>query len=325
MNELTFVLNLINTMIVYSIPLLYGTIGEIMVEKSGSLNLGVEGTMVIGALFGCYVGSMTGSFWLGLLLAVITGALCGLIFAWLTVSMQANQNVIGLTISTLGTGLYFFLGHAFEWKGSFDSLVKATESVKIPLLGDIPVVGEILFDNSIFVYAGVVLAILMWWYLKYTCFGLKLRAIGENPAAADSCGINIKAYKYIHICIGSAIMGVGGYYMGCHMGAYANVGGWVNGYGWIAVALVIFANWNPARAILGTVVFGLCSVLEIRGTDIANMFPSVFGWLAGISPYIFKALPFIVTAIVLIIESVRKNKKSGLPAAIGVLYFREDR
>lgn len=321
---LVFVLNLINTMIVYSIPLLYGTMGEIVVEKSGSLNLGVEGTMVVGALFGCYIGTATGSVWLGLLLSIITGALCGLIFAWLTVSMQANQNVTGLTISTFGTGLYFFIGHAIEW-GDFKPLVDATEPIKIPLLGDIPVVGEILFDNSMFVYAGVVLAVVMWWYLNRTCSGLKLRAIGENPAAADSCGINIKAYKYIHICIGSAIMGIGGYYMGCHMGAFVNIGGWVNGYGWIAVALVIFANWNPARAILGTVVFGLCSVLEIRGTDMAHMFPSVFGWLAGISPYVFKALPFIVTAVVLIIESVRKNKKSGLPAAMGMLYFREDR
>ncbi len=321
---LVFVLNLINTMIVYSIPLLYGTMGEILVEKSGSLNLGVEGTMVVGALFGCYIGTATGSVWLGLLLSIITGALCGLIFAWLTVSMQANQNVTGLTISTFGTGLYFFIGHAIEW-GDFKPLVDATEPIKIPLLGDIPVVGEILFDNSLFVYAGVVLAVIMWWYLNRTCPGLKLRAIGENPAAADSCGINIKAYKYIHICIGSAIMGIGGYYMGCHMGAFVNIGGWVNGYGWIAVALVIFANWNPARAILGTVVFGLCSVLEIRGTDMAHMFPSVFGWLAGISPYVFKALPFIVTAVVLIIESVRKNKKSGLPAAMGMLYFREDR
>lgn len=321
---LVFVLNLINTMIVYSIPLLYGTMGEILVEKSGSLNLGVEGTMVVGALFGCYIGTATGSVWLGLLLSIIMGALCGLIFAWLTVSMQANQNVTGLTISTFGTGLYFFIGHAIEW-GDFKPLVDATEPIKIPLLGDIPVVGEILFDNSLFVYAGVVLAVIMWWYLNRTCPGLKLRAIGENPAAADSCGINIKAYKYIHICIGSAIMGIGGYYMGCHMGAFVNIGGWVNGYGWIAVALVIFANWNPARAILGTVVFGLCSVLEIRGTDMAHMFPSVFGWLAGISPYVFKALPFIVTAVVLIIESVRKNKKSGLPAAMGMLYFREDR
>ncbi len=323
--NLLFVIALFNTMIVYSIPLLYGTLGEIIIEKSGSLNLGVEGTMVIGALFGCYIGSVTGSVWLGLLLAMISGALCGLLFAWLTVSMCANQNVTGLTLSTLGTGLYFFIGHTVKWGDKFDALLASTASFKIPLLGDIPVVGDIIFNNSWYVYAGVLLAIALWFYFNKTKMGLKLLAIGENPAAADSCGVNIKAYKYINICLGSAIMGVGGYYMGCHMGSFANMGGWVNGYGWIAVALVIFANWNPARAILGTVVFGLCSTLELRGTDIAFTFPDVFGWLGGISPYFFKALPFAVTALVLIIDSMRKNKKSGEPAAIGVQYFREDR
>ena len=162
--------------------------------------------------------------------------------------------------------------------------------------------------------------------MKYTKAGLRMRAVGENPAAADSCGVNINRYKYVHIILGSAIMGIGGYYMALNIsGEYLASTGWVNGYGWIAVALVIFAGWNPAKALLGTFVFGIFKALEVYNDSIVYAFPKVFGWLHAIPLKVYTALPFIITAIVLFIGSVRKSKKTNQPAAIGINYYREDR
>ena len=165
----------------------------------------------------------------------------------------------------------------------------------------------------------------MWWYLNRTTYGLKLRAVGENPAAADSVGVNIKRMKYLHICLGCGIMGIGGYYMALNMSGSFNSNCWINGYGWIAVALVIFANWNPAYAIVGTVVFGFFNTLRVSGTSLAAAFPGVLGWLAKVPTQLYQALPFIITAIVLVVSSIRKKEGSGLPASLGLNYFREER
>ena len=208
--------------IVYNIPLLYGTVGEIITEKSGSLNLGVEGTMAVGAIFGYVVGCYTNSLLIGILVSFGTAGLCGLLFAFLTVSLQANQNVTGLTITTFGLGVYFFVGNGLK-SISWPVMNEATNikngfaGIQIPFLSNIPLIGKGLFSHSILVYLGIAIAIFVWWYLKYTKTGLKLRAVGENPAAADSVGINVTRYKYIHIIIGSGIMGIGGYYMGLNM------------------------------------------------------------------------------------------------------------
>ena len=150
-------------------------------------------------------------------------------------------------------------------------------------------------------------------------------SIGEDPAAADSVGINIKRYKYIHICIGCAIMGVGGYYMGLNMSGSFSSGCWINGYGWIAVALVIFANWNPALAILGTFVFGFFNTLRVSGGGLAAAFPETLGWLAAIPSQLYQALPFLITALVLVGSSMKKSGSSGAPASLGLNYFREER
>ena len=183
-----------------------------------------------------------------------------------------------------------------------------------------------MLTHNILVYLGIAIAIGVWWYLKHTTSGLRLRSIGENPASAYSVAINVKRMKYIHICIGCGIMGIGGYYMGLNMSGSFNSSCWINGYGWIAVALVIFANWNAALAIAGTFVFGFFNTLEVSATSLANAFPSFLGWLAKVPPQLYEALPFIITAIVLVVVSIRnKRGKSGLPAALGVNYFREDR
>ena len=260
-DKLNIVTTFLHNIIVYNIPLLYGTVGEITIEKSGSLNLGVEGTMAVGAIFGYILGCYANSMVVGVLVAFLTAALCGLIFAVLTVTFQANQNITGLTITTFGLGVFFFVGNgvkAVSWPAmnNYSNIQNGFADLPIPGLSNIPVLGEVLFDHNVLVYLGVVIALVMWWYLKYTRTGLRLRAVGENPAAADSVGINVRRYKYLHICLGSGIMGIGGYYMGLNMNGSLSSSCWINGYGWIAVALVIFANWSPAFAMVGTVVFG---------------------------------------------------------------------
>ena len=207
-----------------------------------------------------------------------------------------------------------------------DELVaRGFANIAIPGLSKLPVVGEGLFHHNLLVYLGVVIAVAMWWYLNRTTPGLRLRAVGENPGAADSVGVNVKRCKYIHICIGCGIMGLGGYYMGLNMSGSFSSSCWINGYGWIAVALVIFANWNPAMAILGTFVFGFFNTLRVSGGGLAAAFPGALGWLAGIPSQLYQALPFIITALVLVGSSMKKTSNSGAPAALGANYFREER
>ena len=307
------------SVIVYSIPLLYGTVGEIMTEKSGSLNLGVEGTMAIGAVAGYVAACRTDSLLVGVLVAFAASAVVGAVFAFLTVTLQANQNVTGLTITTFGVAFYYFLGNGLSnspegWPMLGNTTLAAQfADIRIPLLSDIPFIGPVLFTHNVLVYLAVVIAVV-------------IRSIGENPGAADSLGINVTLYKYIHIMIGSGIMGIGGIYMGLNMGGtFEGSNCWINGYGWIAIALVIFANWSPARAILGTFVFGLFNTLRVYNVAFAAEFPAVFGWLNKIPAHFFSALPFINTLIVLVLSSMRKKSSSGEPAAIGRNYYREDR
>ena len=331
MDKLGVITSFLHNIVVYNIPLLYGTVGEIVVEKSGSLNLGVEGIMAVGAIFGYIVGCFANSLGVGIATAFAAGALCGLLFAFLTVSLQANQNITGLTLTTFGLGISFFVGNGLKavgWPvmGNYAGVKQGFADLAIPGLSKIPVIGNGLFTHNLMVYLGILIAIVMWFYLNRTNAGLRLRAVGENPAAADSVGINVKRTKYLHICLGCGIMGIGGYYMALNMGGSFNSTCWINGYGWIAVALVIFANWSPVMAILGTFVFGFFNTLQVSGTTLAAAFPKGLGWLAAIPTQLYQALPFIITAIVLIITSIRnKRGSSGLPAALGLNYYREDR
>ncbi len=331
MNRLdVFTLFLFN-IVVYNIPLLYGTVGEIIIEKSGSLNLGVEGIMAVGAIFGYLVGCYTNSLAVGILTSFICAGLFGIVFAVLTVTMQANQNVTGLTMTTFGVGLFFFIGKGLS--GSWPVMTQYASvndgfknPILIPLLSKIPVLGKAFFSHNILVYLGILIAVGVWFYMNKTKAGLRLRAIGENPAAADSMGINITLYKYVHIILGSGIMGIGGYYMGLNLGgSFEGSNCWINGYGWIAVALVIFANWSTAKAILGTLVFGFFNTLQIYSGSLAYAFPKALGFLSKVPPQLYQALPFIITAIVLILTSVRKSNKSAQPAALGLNYYREER
>lgn len=331
MNSLDVLTLFLFNIVIYNIPLLYGTVGEIIIEKSGSLNLGVEGIMAVGAIFGYLIGCSANSLTVGILASFICAGLFGIIFAVLTVTMQANQNVTGLTMTTFGVGLFFFIGKGLSasWPvmTQYENMNNGFKNpIEIPLLSKIPVLGKALFSHNILVYLGIFIAIAVWFYLNKTKAGLRLRAIGENPAAADSLGINITLYKYVHIVLGSGIMGIGGFYMGLNLGgSFEGSNCWINGYGWIAVALVIFANWNTLAAILGTLVFGFFNTLQIYSGSLAYAFPKALGFLDKIPSQLYQALPFMITALVLVFSSVRKNNKSAQPASLGLNYYREER
>lgn len=304
-------------------PLLFGTLGEIINEKSGHLNLGVEGMMSIGSCAGFLVGYHFNSLLLAVIAAFIAGALSGLIYAILTVTFMADQNVTGLTLTIFGIGLSNFIGKyalAQSDSGTLKLPGKITSQMRnihIPVLSDLPVVGKLLFSYNILVYVGIVIAIFLAIYLHKTKRGLNLSAIGENPAAAAASGIPVTKYKYLHLLLGGGICGIGGLY--CILYVSGN-GVWivdsVGGLGWIAVALVIFATWSPSKALLGSFVFGALRQLK---------FYKFFPFMNAIPLAVYDMLPFFVTALVLILTSVRQLRDKSQPASCGVNYFMEDR
>lgn len=303
------------------VPLLFGTLGEILTEKAGNLNLGVEGMMYMGAVIGFMGGYFFNSPALALIFSFLGGALGALIYAFLTVTLKANQNVTGLTLTIFGTGLANFLGgnmiNASPTAAAVvsDSVKAAFRPMNMGALTQIPYIGKLLFNHSIFTYLAVALAILAGWYLNHTRMGLNLRAVGENPGAADAAGVDVNRYKYLHILLGGGICGLGGGYI-----ALVTCGGnWtydaVAGQGWIAVALVIFAAWSPYKAILGSLVFGALSVLRLY---IPNS-------LVDIPGAVFSMVPFLTTCLVLVISSIRMRRENQQPRSCGVSYFREER
>lgn len=314
-------LNFIYASIIAATPLLFGTIGEILSEKAGNLNLGVEGMMWLGAFAGFYAAYKTESLVLALIAAFALAAFGALIYSILTVTLRANQNVTGLTLTTFGIGLSLVLGRAMvssaggtpRTSSDFNALVAP---IQIPFLSDIPYVGKIVFGLNPFVYLGIIVAIICYFYITRTKAGLALRAVGENPAAADASGINVTFVKYINIIAGGGLCGIGGAYISLIMvnGSWQD-SGVVNGTGWIAVALVIFASWNPARAILGSFVFGMFSSLRYYVPSTLIMIPTA----------VYQMLPFLLTTAVLIITSIRKSRENSQPASCGINYFREER
>lgn len=325
------IINFIYASIRAGTPLLLGTTGEIITEKSGSLNLGVEGMMAIGAIGGYLMACYTNSFLIGLLFAFISGALGALLFAFLTITLHANQNVTGLALSMFGVGIYEFIGKTLTSKGTFpalperEHLTRVIDDNGIPLLRDIPYIGKLLFSYNLFVYIAVAIALFAWFYLTRTKAGLKLRSIGENPGAADASGVNVNLVKYANIVLGGGICGLGGLYLALITNGGAWNDYWINGMGWIAVALVIFANWSPTLAILGGFFFGMLNTLQAWKGNLASAFPKLLGWLTAIPNEFYQMLPFAITAAVLVFASARKSSRSAEPSAIGVNYFREER
>lgn len=326
------VVTFIQRAVMQGIPLLYGSTGEIITEKSGNLNLGIPGIMYVGGISGVigaflYENSLNGAAANGFL-AIIIPLVCsilgslimGLIYSFLTTTLRANQNVTGLAITTFGTGFgNFFGGSLIKITGSdVPSVTLTTTSnffrTKLPGADTTGWFGEVFLSYGFLAYAAVIIAIIVAIFLSRTRGGLHLRAVGENPATADAAGINVDRTKYLATCIGSVIAGLGGLY---YVMDYAN-GVWSNdGFGdrgWLAIALVIFAIWRPGLGIFGSILFG--------GLYIVFLFiPN----LAMRTQELFKMLPYVVTIIVLIFVSIRNKKENQGPAALGLSYFREDR
>lgn len=304
--------------ILFGTPILYGIVGEIMCERVGHLNLGVEGMMSVGAFFGFMCGYASGNFWPAVLGAFAGGMICALIYAVLTVTFMANQNVAGLTLTVFGIGLSNFLGQVAR-RGTTDGTLRLSDAFKASMdvnfgaLENIPVMGKLLFSHNWLVYLSIFTAILMSFYLKKTKVGLNVCAIGENPAAADAAGIKVTKLKYINILLGGGICGLGGLCCGVVTTGGIWIENSVNGLGWIAVALVVLAKWHPANAIWSAYVFGAFGVLR-------HYVPAI-----GIPQGVYDMLPFIITALVLVLDSMRKKKSNSIPKALGTNYFREER
>jgi len=304
--------------------LLFATVGEIFAERSGILNLGVEGMMLVGAMSAFSVAVSTGSPWLGVLVAMLAAGLLSQIHAFITVTLQADQVVSGLAITFLGAGISVVLGEGLSKAGA----VSLLPAFSIPILTQIPILGPIFFtDQSIMVYIGYFLIPLAWYYINRTRPGMHLRAVGEQPAAADSLGINVFMLRYFYVFVGGVLAGLAGATI-----SLAISPGWFSelttgGQGWIAIGLVIFAQWDPLRAAFGAYAFGALRrlILDVQGPMTILGFANPFFY----NPYLgffLQMLPYAFTIIVLAIgsrEAIRK--RLGSPAALGVPYIRGER
>ncbi len=315
--------------VMFGTVIMYGSLGETMTEKSGNLNLGVPGIMYLGAFGGFasayYYSTLAENpskilcILIALLCAFLASACGGLIFSFLTITLRANQNVTGLALTTFGMGIANFFG-VFVLDGSVSVKAEfANQAFKTPIPGlcRIPIIGDVLFSYGFLVYLAVILAVVLHFFLTKTKSGLNLRAVGENPATADAAGVNVSKYKYLATCIGAGISGIGGLYyvLDYNNGIWATTGN-IENLGWLAVALVIFTTWKPLNAIWGSYIFGLLYWLY-------QYLPDIFG--IYVPSDLMRMTPYVVTIIVLVVTSLRKQRESQPPAALGLSYFREER
>ena len=298
--------------------LMYATIGEIITERAGILNLGVEGMMIMGAVTAFAAAFHSDSAWLGVATAMVVGGLLALIHAFLTITLRADQTVSGLALTIFGTGLASFLGQRLGPDGMplVGQVGPRFHKVALPVLAEIPVIGLALFHQDVLVYVMYLLVPLAWYILYKTRPGLHLRAIGESPHTADAMGVNVIGLRYLYTVLGGMLVGLGGAHL-----SLAYTPGWTenltSGRGWIAIALVIFATWDPARAVIGALLFGGVNAIQFRLQAAGATIPAAF----------LNMLPYVLTITVLVIitwwEAFRK--RVGAPAALGIPYMREER
>ena len=302
----TWIITTLSRTLAYGTPLLLGTLGEIYTERSGVLNLGVEGMMIMGAYSAFTTAYITGNPWLGILVGGIVGGAFSLIHAFASITLKANQVISGLSLTMLGLGLSGVLGRGWEGK----PLPNAISSITVPGLSKIPFLGPILFEGqNLLVYFSILLVVVMWYILYRTRIGIAVRAVGENPAAADSLGISVNKVRYLCTIVGGILAGMaGGYLSVAYRPAWTE--GMTGGMGWIVIALTIFAFWNPAIGMLGAYLFAALYHLSFR----------LQPW---VSPELLKAMPYAFAIFVLIaISRGTLQKKVGAPAALTLPYSR---
>lgn len=293
----------------FSTPLLWAALGEIYAERSGVVNLGVEGMMILGAVAGFMAAQTTGSPLIGLVAAVVVGSLAGLVHAFFAVTLRANQYVSGLALTIFGLGLSGLVGRAFVGV----PLANPMRTVTVPGLSSLPIIGPAFFtDQHLLTYAGLVVAVLLSVLLFATKVGVVVRSAGESPAATDALGLNVFVTRYLCVVFGGAMAGIAGAYLSL---AYRPTWteGMTAGMGWIALAITIFAAWRPARAILAAFIFGACFHLAFR---LQNVLPAEF----------LQMLPYLVTILSLTLIALgRGGRRAGAPAALGTAYTRGER
>ena len=279
-------------------PYLYAALGETIGQRSGVLNLGVEGQMLMGAFAAFYVSITTGNLWLGLLAAVVVGAAMGLAMAFVTVNLQAAQGISGIGFYLFGLGMSTLL---FQMTLGTVETVSGFPPLHIPVLGDIPVIGEIFFNHNILVYGAYALVPVAWFLLNKTSIGLKIRAVGENPEAADSLGVSVSTVRYITVTIGGILSAIAGASMSI---ALLNVfqQNMTSGLGFIAVALVYFGGWRPLGVLLGALLFSMVIAFQLR--------LQVEG--SGIPSDLLVMLPYVLTIIALVLTTQRVRAPSAL-------------
>lgn len=307
--ETVLVLSTIARALAFSTPLLWAALGEIVAERSGVVNLGVEGMMILGALTGFIVAQSSGDPWLGLAAAAATGAAAGLLHAFFAVILRANQYVSGLALTIFGLGLSGLIGRG--WVGR--PLGNAMEYVSIPVLADIPVVGPALFQHQYaLTWWGLVVAVALWFVLQHTRIGLIVRTVGENPAAADAAGVPVLRVRIAAVVFGGVMAGIaGGFLSLAYRPSWGQ--GMTNGLGWIALALAIFALWDPLRAIFAALLFGAFFTLSF---SLQDRFP----------PQLLTMMPYLFTILALTLTSLRTGGRSfGAPEALGEPYARGER
>jgi simple sugar transport system permease protein len=313
-----FVIVVLSAGIAAGTPILYAALGEILTERSGILNLGVEGMMLVGALAGIVASLATGSAFVGALAAMVAGGVLSLLHAFISVTLRGDQVVSGLALTIFGAGLSAFLGFPYV-----NVPAAKFPALPIPLLESIPFFGPVFFQHDLTVYLAFVLVPVTWFWINRTRPGLHLRAVGENPAAADALGVNVVLTRYLYTGLGGVLCGLGGAAL-----SLAYTPGWIEnmtaGWGWIAVGLVIFAAWNPWRAAFGAYLFGAISrvVFDIQMVPMAHL-PQLVKML--LTPEILRMMPYAAVILILIFASRETiRKRIGAPAALGRAYTREE-
>lgn len=305
----TFILNWLASMPIYAAPLLLASLGLIVNERAGVLNLGAEGLMAIGAVAGVIAMSATGSPWLAVAAAIASACLLALTFGLATVVFRTDQVLTGLILVAGGVGLAGVVGRDYANKP-----VAGLAPLDLGALSQIPWIGPILLRQDALIYVGAVLVIGVWWSLQRTMIGLRLRAVGEDPATADAAGIDVQLYRLTAVTIGGGLCGLAGAYLSL-AAARIWVEGMVAGRGWIAIALVIFARWRPGRAAVGALLFG--------GMD--ALIPRVQAIGADVPIFLMMMLPYVATLTVLAVPAIVRGEVSAAPSALGLHYLRQER
>jgi simple sugar transport system permease protein len=302
------IISVVQRTLVAGTPLLLGTVGEILSERSGILNLGVEGVMAVGAVTAFIVTHHTGNPWLGLCAAILAGMLFSIVHAFASVSLQSNQVVSGLALTMLGLGLAGLLGKPYVGT----PLTIKIAAMPVPFLSDIPILGPVFFNQSPFFYLAILLAIGVWFMLEYTLLGLRIRSAGENPKATETQGVNVSRIRYLSVIAAGGFSAMAGAHLSI---SYSKswIEGMTAGRGWIVIALTIFALWNPMRAVLGAFLFGGIFVLQYLLQPL------------GISPNFLAMLPYLATLLVLLVGGLRDSRRLNAPAMLAEPYRRGER